>query len=148
MSQRFNGDTSAPTKITPPRYEQQTRYIPKVQRNDEAIGTERISLGWRLYATNAPRQQLPFAKALEVYRASPSIERNFARLKGKSLGIRPLYVQREDHVKGMVRLLSLALRVLTAVEYVVRRRLARLDKSLNGLYAGNPKRQTQRLPWG
>ncbi|HIC35914.1 MAG TPA: transposase, partial [Gammaproteobacteria bacterium] len=131
-------------KDCPPRYEQHTRYVPKVQRNHEAIRTERISLGWRLYATNAPQQQLPFAKAFEVYRAAPSIERNFARLKGKSLGIGPLYVQREDHVKGMVRLLSLALRVLTVVEYVVRLRLARLDKSLSGLYAGNTKRQTQR----
>ena len=47
------------------------------------------------------------------------IERDFARLKGKSLGIRPLYVQREDHLVGLVRLLSLALRLLTAIEYVV-----------------------------
>ena len=71
------------------------------------------------------------------------MERNFARLKGKSLGISPLYVQREDHVKGLVRLLSLALRVLTLIEYVVRRRLTGVGKSLSGLYAGNPKRQTQ-----
>lgn len=45
------------------------------------------------------------------------MERNFARLKGKPLGIRPLYVQREDHLIGLVRLLSLALRVLTAMQF-------------------------------
>jgi hypothetical protein len=46
-------------------------------------------------------------------------------------------------VDELARLLSLALRVLTGVEYVVRRRLLRLGKSLSGLYAGNPKRRTQ-----
>ena len=60
------------------------------------------------------------------------------------MGIRPLYVQREDHARGMVRLLSLALRVLTLVEYVVRERLQATGEALRGLYAGNPKRQTAR----
>jgi len=107
----------------------------------QSFRTARLDMGWRLYVTNAPK--LSLTKAVLAYRDSPLIERNFARLKGKSLGIRPLYVQLEDHVKGMVRLLSLALRLLTLMEYVVRRRLVRIGKSLPGLYAGNPKRQTQ-----
>jgi transposase len=94
--------------------------------------------------TNACETRLPLDKVVEVYRGSIRIENNFARLKGKSLGIRPLYVQREDHAIGLVRLLSLALRVLTTVEYIVRRRLARLGKSLSGLYTGNPRRMTDR----
>jgi transposase len=60
------------------------------------------------------------------------------------LGIRPLYVRRQDHAKGLVRLLSLALRVLTVVEHVVRRQLQVASQTLSGLYAGNPKRQTAR----
>jgi transposase len=44
----------------------------------------------------------------------------------------------------MVRLLSLALRVLTVVEHVVRRQLQVAGQTLSGLYAGNPKRQTAR----
>ena len=83
-----------------PRYETQSRYVIHVKRNEKAIKNARINMGWRLYATNAPMEKLPLVKAVEVYRASPTIERDFARLKGKSLGIRPLYVQREDHVKG------------------------------------------------
>ena len=43
-----------------------------------------------------------------------------------------------------MRLLSLALRVLTLVEYVVREALQAAGKSLRGLYAGNPKRETAR----
>src|SRR5713226_7897480 len=37
---------------------------------------------------------------------------------------------------------SIALRVLTLVEFVVRRQLAQEGASLAGLYAGNPKRAT------
>ena len=130
-------------KGRPPRYEQRSRYVVHVKRKVKSITAARLDMGWRLYATNAPASKLTLEKAVFAYRDSPLIERNFARLKGKSLGIGPLYVQREDHVKGMVRLLSLALRLLTLMEYVVRRRLVRLGKSLSGLYAGNPKRQTQ-----
>ena len=130
-------------KDRPPRYEQRTRYVVHVKRELSSITAARLDMGWRLYVTNAPAPRLTLEKAVFAYRDSPLIERNFARLKGKSLGIRPLYVQLEDHVKGMVRLLSLALRVLTLMEYVVRQRLIRIGKSLNGLYAGNPKRRTQ-----
>jgi hypothetical protein len=41
-----------------------------------------------------------------------------------------------------MRLLSIALRVLTLVEFVVRRQLAAEESTLAGLYAGNPTRET------
>jgi hypothetical protein len=41
-----------------------------------------------------------------------------------------------------VRWLSIALRVLTRLQFVVRRHLAELGASLAGRYAGNPKRAT------
>ena len=55
-----------------------------------------------------------------------------------------MYVERDDHATGLVRLLSIALRVLTLLEFVVRRHLAQQGASLAGLYAGNPKRATTR----
>jgi len=53
-----------------------------------------------------------------------------------------MYVERDDHATCLVRLLSLALRVLTLVEFVVRWQLAQERTSLSGLYASNPKRTT------
>jgi transposase len=53
-----------------------------------------------------------------------------------------MYVQRDDHATGLMRLLSIALRVLTLVEFVVRRQLAAEESTLAGLYAGNPTRET------
>ncbi|MDQ7030455.1 MAG: IS1634 family transposase [Ardenticatenia bacterium] len=128
----------------PARVEERVRYVVYVQRNREAIRAARRRLGWRLYATNAPPEVLSLPQAVWVYRGAPHIERNFRRLKGRPLGIRPLYVQREDHAQGMVRLLSLALRVLTLVEHVVREALQAARETLAGLYAGNPKRETAR----
>lgn len=36
----------------------------------------------------------------------------------------PLFVQRDDQVQGLVHLLSLGLRILTLIEFVIRRQLA------------------------
>lgn len=126
----------------PARTEEQMRYVVQVTRHQAAIRATRRLMGWRLYVTNAPTEELPLREAVRAYRGAPYIERDFRRLKGHPLGIRPLYVRREDHAKGMVRLLSLALRVLTLVEHVVRRQLQAVDEMLGGLYAGNPKRRT------
>jgi transposase len=41
-----------------------------------------------------------------------------------------MYVQRDDHATGLIRLLSIALRVLTLVEFVVRRQLASEEATL------------------
>jgi transposase len=128
----------------PARTEERVRYVIQVQRNGAAIRAARRLMGWRLYAVTAAQEQMSLTEAVWAYRGAPRIERDFRRLKGHPLGIRPLYVQRDDHARGMVRLLSLALRVLTLVEYVVRERLRTAGETLKGLYAGNPQRQTSR----
>jgi transposase len=105
-----------------PAWVQETvRYQLHVQRNEEAIANEYRTRGWRLYVLNAPEDALSLAQAVQAYRGAPNIERDFSRLKGRPLGLRPVYLQREDHLKGLVRLLSLALRLLTLTEFVVRR---------------------------
>jgi len=128
----------------PARVEERGRYVIQVRRNEAAIHQVRRELGWRLYATNAPSERLALATGVQAYRGAPQIDRNFRRLKGRPLGLRPLYVQREDHVRGLGRLLSLALRVLTLTEYVVREKLQQRKTALAGLYAGHPKRETAR----
>lgn len=52
-----------------------------------------------------------------------------------------LSVQRDDHRIGLVRLLTIALRVLTLIEGIVRKCLSEGQKERGGLYAGNPKRR-------
>lgn len=101
-------------------------------------------LGWRVYATNHPAAELSLPDAVVAYRHEYVIERGFGRLKGQPLSLRPMFLQREDHIKGLVRLLTIGLRVLTLVEFQVRRSLSLEARKLPGLYAGNPKRATAR----
>jgi transposase len=129
-------------KDRPARLEETVRYQLHLCRDEAALEAHYRTLGWRLYVLNAPAEQLSLAQAVLAYRGAPHIERDFSRLKGRPLGLRPVYLQREDHLKGLVRLLSLALRVLTLTEFVVRRSLAAEKEALAGLYPGNPKQQT------
>jgi len=100
--------------------------------------------GWRVYATNGSATQLPLEQAVLAYRDQYIVERGYGRLKGHPLSLSPMYVDRDDHATGLIRLLSIALRVLTLLEFVVRRHLAEEGSELAGLYAGNPKRTTVR----
>ena len=130
-------------KVRPARTKKIVRYQLHVQPNAPAIQAHMHTAGWRLYALHAPVEILTLTDAFWLYRGAPHIERNFSRLKGRPLGLRPVYLQREDHLKGLIRLLSLALLVLTLTEFVVRRNLDAENQALAGLYPGNPQQETQ-----
>ena len=49
-----------------------------------------------------------------------------------------MYLERDDHATGLIRLLFLELRMLTLLEFDIRRRLEREKTPLSGLYVGNP----------
>jgi transposase len=115
-----------------------------VSRNEAAIEQAVAQLGWRVYATNQPADQLGLTQAVLAYRQEYLVEHGFGRLKGKPLSLSPMYLQDDDRATGLVRLLTIGLRVLTLLEFVVRRGLAQTQEKLTGLYAGNPKRATAR----
>jgi len=115
-----------------------------VERNTSAIQTAENRLGWRVYGTNQPAVDLTLEEAVLAYRNEYLIERNFGRLKGRSLSLTPMYLADDNRATGLIRLLTLGLRLLSVVEGVVRQRLAESKAKLAGLYAGNPKRTTSR----
>ena len=116
----------------------------EVRVDEAALEAAVRRLGWRVYSTNQPVEQLSLEQAVLAYRSEYLVERSLGRLKGRPLSLRPMYVQRDDHATGLIRLLSIALRVLTLLEFVVRRQLATTGETLSGLYAGNGKRETAR----
>jgi transposase len=135
QSVRAYRDRPATTRIT-------RQFTITCQVQPQAVRTASEQLGWRVYATNQAAEALAFGEAVEAYRDEFLVERNFGRLKGQPLSLSPMYVERDDHATGLVRLLSIALRVLTLLEFVVRRHLTQQGASLAGLYVGNPKRAT------
>jgi transposase len=126
----------------PARVEKYPRYVVHVQRGTPAIERLERTLGWRVYATNTLRRALTLTQAVQAYRDEYLVERNFARLKGRPLSLTPLWLTREDHAIGLVRLLTLAARVLALVEYQVRQQLANTQRTFVGLYPGQATRAT------
>src|SRR6266566_4612207 len=112
--------------------------------DDAALEAAVRRLGWRVYGTNQPAESLSLEQAVLAYRNAYQVERSLGRLKGRPLSLTPMSVQRDDHATGLIRLLSIALRVLTLLEFVVRRQLAAEEATLAGLYVGNAKRETDR----
>ncbi len=134
-----------PSAQQEPITETHVRYvIRKVQRNEAAITAHRHRLGWRLQVTNAPGERLSLAQAIVHYRDGWGLERDFRLVKDLPLGLSPLFVWKEDQIKGLTRLLTLALRVLTLMESQVRQGLRQTGQRLAGLYAGQAKRATDR----
>jgi transposase len=116
----------------------------EVRVDEAALEAAVRRCGWRVYSTNQPAEELSLEHAVLAYRSEYLVERSLGRLKGRPLSLRPMYLQRDDHATGLIRLLSIALRVLTLLEFVVRRQLAATGETLSGLYAGNGKRETAR----
>ena len=113
-----------------------------VSLDQEALAMAVRQLGWRVYVTTPPPEQLSLQEAVPAYRNEYLVERAMGRLKGRPLSLTPMYLEREDHATGLIRLLSIGLRVLTLLEFGVRQRLAQAKATLAGLYVGNPKRTT------
>jgi transposase len=55
-----------------------------------AVATAIDRLGWRVYATNAPPEQLSLAQAVLAYRSQYLVESDIGRLKGHPLSLTPL----------------------------------------------------------
>lgn len=90
--------------------------------------------------TDIPAEQLTLEQAFLTYRDECLIELGFHRLKGVPLSLSPLFVKRDDQVIGLTNLLSLAVRFLTLIEFVARRKLKQNQEKLVGLIENNPKK--------
>lgn len=128
----------------PARTETEQTASLQVALDTVAVQTAERCLGWRVYATNQALESLPLEQAILAYREEYLVEHDFGRLKGKPLSLSPMYLQSDIRATGLIRLLSIALRVLTLLEFQVRQRLREQNAKLAGLYAGNPKRTTDR----
>lgn len=133
---RGRGNTQRPKReIVTVRYQ-----VLAVVRQEDAIAAHQKTLGWRAYVSDAPPDQLTLEQAVLAYRDEWIIERSFHRLKGVPLSLDPLFVRNDDQVVGITNLLSIAVRMLTLIEFVVRRKLQQNQEKLTGLIENNPNK--------
>jgi len=77
------------------------------------------------------------------YRNAYRVERIFNRLKSR-VHIAPLFVKRNDQIEGLTYLLTLGVRVLTVLEFVLRRSLQQEQAKLPGLHPENKTKMTDK----
>lgn len=115
-----------------------------VQGEVTLIYVDEVHIRWRISVTNAPPEELSLSDGVLAYRDQIIAENVFRRLHGKVLSITPLYVQRDDHAKGLFHLLTIGARFLALGDYLAKEALATQKSELTGIYRGNPKRGTAR----
>src|SRR5437870_3907712 len=123
---------------------EKTRYhITHIVRQEGTIAARRQRFGWKAFVTNAGHPRLSLQDAVLCYRNEYRVERVFKRLKSR-VHIAPLFVKRNEHIEGLTYLLTLGVRVLTVMEFVLRRSLETEQASLPGLHPENKQKMTDK----
>lgn len=126
----------------PARTEIKRSYQIKFEIIEEKLNEHKKSLGWRVYATNAKKKRLNTAQVVECYRAEYKIEHVFNKLLNKVTALIPIYLQKENRVKGLIRLLLLALKFDSIIQDQARKNLN--GEEIKGVYPSNPNRVTSK----
>jgi transposase len=128
----------------PARTQQEEQQRVKVELDQEALLKEQQRLGWSFYATNQTVEQCRLKQGVLSYRGQYTIEQGLGRLKGRPLGLLPLFLKIENHVVGLIHLLVIALRALCVAQFAARRKLAEAkvesERQIKGLYEGQKSR--------
>ena len=121
LEKLVGGDRPGPNRRT--RLVQYREAHVSSRRKSAQIEAYEVAAGWRAYATNAPRARLTLQQAVEKYAGQWQPERGFGRLKGDWLKVAPIFLRTDEHIRGLMFILSLVLRAFTLIEFVVRREL-------------------------
>jgi len=116
----------------------------EVEVNKAAKTQKTNQLGWRVYACNAPMSRLSTREAILCYRNEYKIEHKFNELLNKITALMPVFLQKEHRIKTLIRLLLLALKYVSLIEFQVRNELKATKQIVKELYPGNPTRTTDK----
>jgi transposase len=115
----------------------------RIVRQGDNIAALTGRFGWQAFVTNAVHKRLSLKDAVVCYRNAYRVERLFNRLQSR-VHIAPMFVTRDDHIEGLTHLLTLGVRVLTVMEFVLRRSLQTDRAKLPGLPPDNKQKMTDK----
>ena len=122
----------------------EVRYqVSKIHLDSQALAARIARLGWRAYVTNASAQDWSLNEVVLAYRGEWRIEHGFHLLKGSPLSLAPVYLTKTEHIRGLLCLLSLAVRALTLIRYTVSQALHQAGETLKGLSPVYPHVKTK-----
>jgi transposase len=130
-------------KSRPEQIRQKVTLDLTIEEKAESIEQKKRGLGWQLYGSNIPEQVLSASKLVKTYRDEYKIEHLFDYLINRDVGLLPIYLKKEERVKGLIRLLSVAMKFSVIIQQQVRKSLKINKEELNGIYPGNKGRKTK-----
>jgi transposase len=116
-------------------------HLTRLTRQEGPIRALTQRCGWQAFVTHAPPERLALSDALLCSRNAYRIARLCNRLKSR-VHIAPLLVKLNDHIEGLTSLLTLGVRVLTVMEFALRRSLQNDHTKLPGLHPENKTKMT------
>lgn len=102
----------------------------ELKRKEGEIELKRKQLGWQIYGTNAKEETIGTGDLVRSYRDEYRIEHLFDYMINRDVGLLPIFLQKEERVKGLIRLLSIAMRFSMLLQYDVRNELEKKRVSL------------------
>lgn len=124
----------------PPRIIEVSQFLITSHIDEAEYKKDKELCGWRVYATNKAVEDFSFEKVVLSYRDQFIIEHEFHRLKGVCLSLTPIYIQKDNRIDGLVKLLTLALRILGMIEIPIHDSIKKRGTALDGLFEYNPKK--------
>lgn len=128
----------------PAGFKEQRHFSLHIHSCEEELAQYRENLGWRVYACNAPMEQLSTKQAVICYRQEYRIEHKFNELLNKITVLMPIFLKKPNRVKALIRLLLLALKFVSLIQHQARKELKATGQYIKELYPGNPGRKTTR----
>ncbi len=129
-------------KNKPEEIRQKHSFKVAINLDNQAIEAHKNILGWRVYATNAPKSLLDTAKVIEAYKDEYKVEYRFNQLHNKIAPLMPIYLQKDERIKALVRILMMAIKIISIIQFKARETLKETQTQVKELFPGNPGRKT------
>ena len=117
--------------------------ITRIVRQGAPIAALTQRFGWQALVTNAGQKRRSLQDAVLGYRNASRVERLCNRLQSR-VHIAPMFVKLNDPIEGLTSLLTLGVRVVTVMEFVLRRSLQTDQAKLPGLHPANKTKMTDK----
>lgn len=126
----------------PGRLREDVSFSLHIERRQEVIEEQDKILGWRVYATNIPKEKLSVNQAVLCYRKEYRIEHKFNQLLNKVTALMPVFLKKEHRIVTLTKLMLLALKFVSLIQHKARKELQQTEQYLKELFPGNPGRKT------
>lgn len=137
----YNVDHLFKIHIQPP-LEKDASCRVELQIDQQVYQDEKLIAGWRVFGSNAPKEELPPEQAVLCYWEEYRIEQQFHLLLNKCTALSPIFLSKQNRIKALMQIMMMALQYSNLWQYSLRQQLAKEQEPyLLNVIPGNPGRK-------